>query len=271
MFKKHTLFSHSMTHNYAIKTASDGTKKVLYAQGHSCVVIPSKDEKWTVCVSCQIGCPVGCHFCHTGKLVRNLSCDEILEQVRDATSIIGKMPTSIVFMGMGEPMTNYIQVSQAITKLNQEFGFSYKQITLSTSCVRLELLLDVKYHVALSLHSPFDEVRKTLIPGAMPVAKIVTFANEYSAKRKHGIMIEYALIQGINDRDCDLDKLISLGFSKNTYFNIIQYNSKGVYKASDKLLHFKESILQAGYKCFIRHSRGSDIDAACGMLDNPSQ
>jgi 23S rRNA (adenine2503-C2)-methyltransferase len=253
--------------SFKILVSKDGTKKLLYDKKYICVLIPSKDEKWAVCVSCQIGCPIGCTFCHTGALERNLTAQEIYQQVLDAAQVIGKKPTSVVFMGMGEPMTNFVAVSEAI-ELIHKYGLAYKKITLSTSCVQLEKLLDVPYHVALSLHSPFDTVRKSLVgKTAMPVRKIVSFSQEYSKTRKFGAMIEYALIAGVNDRDEDAQELLSFIWPKNIFFNIIEYNAKDAFLPSQRLEYFKDEIRKKGYKCFIRQSRGFDIEASCGMLD----
>jgi 23S rRNA (adenine2503-C2)-methyltransferase len=170
-------------------------------------------------------------------------------------------------MGMGEPMANFKEVSTAIEMLNKKYGLAYKRITLSTSCVNLDKLLDVKYHVAISLHTPFDDVRKKIIPGAMPIVKIMQFVKKYCDSRKFGVMIEYALMSGVNDRDEDIEALLKLDWPKNVFFNMIQYNDLGEFKRSDKLEYFKDKIRAAGYKCFIRLSRGADIEAACGMLD----
>lgn len=146
----------------------DGTIKLLFPDKYIAVCIPTKDEKWSVCVSCQIGCPIGCTFCYTGSFVRNLTADEIVEQVRQAAKIIGKIPTSIVYMGMGEPMSNWNEVKQSIEHIHSEFKIPYKRITVSTSGINVGKLLDVPFHVALSLHSPFSDVRKKLIPTLYP-------------------------------------------------------------------------------------------------------
>lgn len=250
-----------------IQTSTDGTKRILHDEGYITVLIPSKDEKWCVCVSCQIGCPIGCKFCWTGKLKRNLSQEEIVAQITLAEEILGKTPTSIVFMGMGEPMMNFRAVDPAIHQINKDFGISFKHITLSTSGFYLDKLLDIPYHVALSLHTPFDSVREKLMPQRHTVAELLSFAQDYSSRRKFGIMIQYALMKGVNDRDEDLAELLRLNWPKNVFFNVIEYNNKGEFVKSERLLEFKEALRGGGYKCFIRHSRGADIDAACGMLE----
>jgi 23S rRNA (adenine2503-C2)-methyltransferase len=259
------ILSHA-TAEYKVLTSSDGTKRIQFREGHITVLIPTKDEKWAVCVSCQIGCPIGCTFCHTPKLDRNLTAQEILYQVTLAQSIIGKLPTSVVFMGMGEPMMNFRNVDEA-TRLINKLGISFKRITVSTSGFYLERLLPVPYHVALSLHTPFDEIRKNLMPTTKKISELVKFAHDYSTKRKFGLMIEYALMRGINDRDEDLAELQKINWPKNIFFNFIEYNAKGEFQKSERLVEFKDAMRTCGYKAFIRPSRGADISAACGMLD----
>jgi 23S rRNA (adenine2503-C2)-methyltransferase len=259
---------------YKIQTSSDGTKKLIFDQGHIAVIIPTKDEKNTVCISCQVGCPVGCKFCSTGKLgfKGNLSAEEIFEQAKIAQELIGKKIQSIVFMGMGEPTLNLKNVLEAAEKMHKELLISYNRITISTSCLsNLGLLEDIPFNVALSLHSSFDKTRKELIPGAASLRKILLFTRKYLKKsnNKKYVMVAYSMIRGVNDSEKDLQKLISLKWPKKMLFNLIEFNPAGDFKKSDEKVaeHFKEEIIKAGWKCFIRKSRGSDIEAACGMLD----
>lgn len=259
--------------NYKIEKSADGTVKIIFNEGYIAVTIPTKDDKLSVCVSCQVGCPVGCKFCYSGKtkFKRNLSYEEIVNQVRVAKYISGCEPTSIVFMGMGEPTLNLVNVLEAGEKIHDEFNISYNRITISTSCLKtLDKLVDIKFNIALSLHSPFDVVRKKLIPGAISISKIVKFTKNYLAKgnnKKH-VMIEYSLIKGVNDSEKDLKKLVSLKWPEKMLFNLIEFNDLGELCGSDMktIEHFKEEILKKGWKCFIRGSRGKDISASCGML-----
>lgn len=260
--------------SYKIQTSSDGTKKLIFDKGHIAVIIPTKDEKNTVCISCQVGCPVGCKFCYTGKIgfKCNLSADEIFEQAKIAQEIIGKKIQSIVFMGMGEPTLNIKNVLEAAERIHKELLISYNRITISTSCLKnLGSLENIQFNVALSLHSPFDKVRKELIPGAASLRKILTFTKKYLEKsnNKKYVMIEYSMIKGVNDSEKDLKKLISFKWPKKMLFNLIEFNPSGEFQKSDEeaVEHFKQEIIKAGWKCFIRKSRGSDIEAACGMLD----
>jgi len=258
---------------YKTEKSFDGTIKLNFKEGYIAVIIPTKDNKLSVCVSCQIGCPVGCKFCYSGKIKfqRNLTVEEIVEQIRVAKEVTSSEPTSIVFMGVGEPTLNLKNVLGAGEKIHEEFKISYNRITISTSCLKtLDKLVDIKFNIALSLHSPFDAVRKKLIPGAISVLKIVKFAKDYlvQGNNKKYVMIEYSLIKGVNDSEKDLKKLVSLKWPKKILFNLIEFNDLGEMKGSDTdtLEHFKEEIIRKGWKCFIRGSRGKDISASCGML-----
>jgi 23S rRNA (adenine2503-C2)-methyltransferase len=262
--------------DYKATVASDGTQKLEFSEGYIAVIIPTKDDKYAVCVSCQIGCPVGCKFCYTGKmkLKRNLHADEIFEQVSVAKSIIGKYPNTVVFMGMGEPTLNLGNVLAAAEKIHKEYYLSFQHITISTSCLsNIDTLLNIPYNVALSIHSPFDEVRKKLMPPSIGIKEILAFAQEYCKRHpRKELMVEYALMNGINDRDEDLKELLSLPWPKSTLFNYIQFNDLDEFKRSseERILHFKKETIAAGFKSFVRLSRGKDIKAACGMLDQPN-
>lgn len=256
---------------YTVETASDETRKITFADGYITVVIPMKGSNYTVCVSCQVGCPIGCTFCFTGKFVRNLTSDEIVEQVRISTALMGGVkPHSIVYMGMGEPMTNFVAVEDSLERIHQEFSIAYRRITVSTSGVNVDKLIGKKYNAALSLHTLDPVKRKALIPASLPIPKLLSFAQEYCRDRKYGLMIEYAMIKGENDSDEDLARLLAIDWPKNIYFNLIEYNSNGEFVKSARLQEFRMALLARGWKTFIRLSRGADIDAACGMLDVPS-
>lgn len=279
--------------NYTTQKSRDGTIRINFRGEYIAVVIPTnsdsrkiwhlnkvasesvnKNEKITFCVSCQIGCAVGCKFCYTSKLgfKRNLTADEIFNQVLIAKEVYGKVPTAVVFMGMGEPTLNLGNVLEAGERIHQEFGLSYNKITISTSCLKnIDKLVNSKFNLALSLHSPFDKKRKELMPTSISVRKIVKFANDYvgNSNNKKYIMIEYAMIKGENDSDRDLEKLISLDWPKKTLFNLIEFNDIDNFKASplDRMLVFKDVLIKNGWKCFIRNARGRDIEASCGMLN----
>jgi 23S rRNA (adenine2503-C2)-methyltransferase len=250
---------------------SGNLKKIEFEDKYIAVVIPSKNNKFCVCVSSQAGCPIGCKFCHTKFFERNLSVEEILEQVKVAQELIRQKPSSIVFMGMGEPLLNFENVESAIKKINQIFGVAFDKITISTIGVNIEKyieqLLKAKYNIAISLHSAFENKRKELIPNSISVKELIKYANMISKTKKNGVMIEYCMIKGVNDTEKDLEKLMSFNWEKNTNFNLIEFNECEDMKKSEKMQKFKEEIRKKRYKCFIRESRGKELKSACGMLN----
>jgi len=259
---------------YKLENSKDGTIKINFSEGYSSVIIPTKDEKNSVCVSCQIGCCVGCKFCYSGKkkFKRNLTAEEIIEQVEIAQGIIGKRPQSIVFMGMGEPLLNLDNVLKAAEEIHNKFSVARYRITISTSALKnLNKLSKVNFNLAISLHSPFDSVRKKLIPNTVSINKIVKFVNGFckNHKKRFGIMVAYTLIKNINDSEKDLKKLLSYKWHKRILFNLVEFNDISNFKKSDdKIIEkFKLGIIAKGYKCFIRTARGRDIQASCGMLE----
>ncbi len=286
--------------NYSLEKSSDGTTKILFKGGFHAVLIPQKGKKTTICVSSQVGCAMNCQFCYTAKMgfVRNLSKEEILNQIFAALEIlevdsqnlrtntnskgniyIHDKITAIVFMGMGEPLNNFNNVILSCQELNTNYGYPLKKITVSTSGIihQMEkfLKLDTKMALALSLHSPFQEIRDKIMPlvKQFTIKELVKVCNNYNSKRKDKIMVEYIMMKDLTDREEDLEELINLGFSKMTNINLIPLNGtmdleNKTYGSSSlqRCVEFKEKLRENGYKCFIRHTRGEDIDAACGML-----
>lgn len=261
--------------DYKTTKSSDGTIKIDFKEGYTSVIIPTVNDKYAVCVSSQIGCAVGCKFCYTAKMgfIKNLTSEQIVDQIRKAMAIMEKKPQSVVFMGMGEPTLNLANVLLSAENIHKEFSIAYNRITISTSCLNnISKLLEIPFNVALSLHSPFDSVRKKLMPSTIPISKIVEFAKEYCKRyQRKELMIEYAMMKGINDRDEDVKELMSLEWPKETTFNLIEFNDIDEFKrvSRDRMTEFKKEIIKAGHKSFIRYSRGPDIKAACGMLDAP--
>lgn len=252
-----------------IAISQDRTIKFLY-QGYSSVLIPTKNDKVALCVSSQIGCKVGCVFCYAGNFVKNLSANNIIEQFENACHYLQstekkRLPTSIVFMGMGEPMHNYQAVCEAIEYMHTA-GIAYKKITISTSGQNLQSLLTTKCQVAVSIHTLIEKKRKKLVPQSEALEKIIDFVHEFSKSRKSGVMLEITLIAGVTDTDADIHALLAHAWPKNVHINLIECNPKGRLQYSERMQEIKSRIIQAGYKCFIRLSRGQDIDAACGQL-----
>ncbi len=271
--------------NFLLQKSLDGTIKFSYENGFYSVLIPQKSNKYTLCVSCQIGCNVGCKFCLSGKIKfkQNLKAEEIVMQFEDSQNYLNKKEakiTSLVFMGMGEPMLNLDNVIKSCTEINKIYSLSFSKITISTCGILPKMITfltkKTKIQLALSLHSPFQDIRNQIMPNLKKyeINELVEFSTNYNKTRKNKLMIEYLMIKDLTDRDCDLEKLINLKFSKMTNFNLISLNTDfklndKIYTSSEKnrFLLFKNKLMKSGYKCFIRESRGRDIEASCGMLN----
>ena len=250
------------------------------------VLIPT-DKRITACVSSQVGCSLDCTFCATASLkrMRNLGPDEIYDQVvvidRQGREFFGRPLTNIVFMGMGEPLLNYANVLSAIEKITDPkgLGLSPKRITLSTIGVPklIKKMADdeVRFNLAISLHSAIEEKRSKLMPLAHRSATLADLRESlqyWYAKTGRGVTFEYVIWRGINDTEKDAKALAKFCGAIPTKVNIIQYNpiDNGPYtQASQEAVDMYKSYLESkGIIATIRHSRGQDIDAACGQLAN---
>lgn len=272
--------------SHEVQTAADGTVKTAW-QLHDGEIIESVlipgNQKYTVCVSSQVGCKLGCKFCATGTLgfKRNLTAGEIFEQVVTAkkTAETKGVPLSnIVFMGMGEPLLNYENVMAAIGHLtaNDGLAMSPYRITVSTAGIpeKIKQLADdrVRFNLAISLHSAKEVTRSSL----MPINKAYSLKNIAESLKyfveKTGIRptFEYLLLKDINDRLDDAKALANYCKQFPVKINLIEYNnvegsgfSHSPEKKRDEFVKFLESCNMI---VNIRHSKGKDIDAACGQL-----
>jgi 23S rRNA (adenine2503-C2)-methyltransferase len=273
----------------SLQKSNDGTIKnaVKLHDGFivESVLIPTP-KRTTACVSSQVGCSLDCKFCATSKLkrMRNLNPDEIYDQVvaidRESRLYHGHPLSNIVFMGMGEPLMNYKNVLASIEKITSEegLGMSPKRITLSTSGVpkMIKKLADdeVKFHLAVSLHSAIQEKREQI----MPFAKNFTLEDlkeslEYwYEKTKRRITYEYVVWKGLNDTQEDIEALIRFCSYVPCKVNIIEYNpidDGDFQQASDAAVdNYLHALEKAKVPATVRRSRGKDIDAACGQLAN---
>ena len=266
-----------------IKTqnASDGTIKKLLewddgSKQTETVMIPARG-RMTVCVSSQVGCPVGCTFCASGLggLEGNLDVGQIVEQV---IKLGGKDVTNVVFMGMGEPLANYSAVTRAIRILNAPWGLGIgaRKITISTvglpTAIEKLSTFDIPVTLALSLHAPNDELRKELIPWAKfaSIDDILKACNKYFDATGREITLEYLLIGGVNDRTLDAKELVGLCKTLRCNVNLIRYNEVPELKfnrpKAEQVKRFQETLAKSGVSSHIRSSRGRDIAAACGQL-----
>ena len=249
------------------------------------VLIPTK-SRTTACVSSQVGCSLDCKFCATARLkrMRNLNPDEIYDQVvaidRESQLYHNRPLSNIVFMGMGEPLMNYNNVIKAIDKITSTDGLamSPKRIVVSTSGVpkMIKKMADdeVKFKLAVSLHSAIDEVRTSIMPfnKTFPLGDLREALEYWYEKTKNRITYEYVVWSGINDSKKDVDALIQFCKFAPSKVNLIEYNpiDDGEFQqASPKAIDMYVSMLERNNIIVtVRRSRGKDIDAACGQLAN---
>jgi 23S rRNA (adenine2503-C2)-methyltransferase len=265
-----------------ILNSKDGTTKFLFKTKLDdfieSVLIPI-DGRITACLSSQVGCAMGCVFCNTGDrgFDRNLETWEILAQLIEMIIYSGHKPNNIVFMGMGEPLSNYDNVVKAIKILENKYGFGYspRKITLSTSGYvdKIEQLgKDVNVKLAVSLNAVTDEVRDKIMPinKKYPIKTLIESLKRYPVMKDEEITIAYVLIEGLNDSEEDAKKLVDLLKGLSVKVNLIAYNCWGdkKFKTSpiEKILLFQKVLKSNGIMTFIRDSKGSDILAACGQL-----
>jgi 23S rRNA (adenine2503-C2)-methyltransferase len=296
----------------AEQVSTDGTRKWLIRMPSTgprdrgaeieCVYIPEVD-RGTLCVSSQVGCTLTCTFCHTGtqRLVRNLTCEEIVAQLMVARDRLGDFPnrskpdgafvpndggrfvSNIVFMGMGEPLYNFDGVRDAIDVISDNEGLSLgrRRITVSTSGVVPQigpLGHEMGTMLAISLHAVRDELRNELVPlnKKYPIAELLEACRTYpgvsNAKR---ITFEYVMLKGVNDSDADARELVRLLKGIPAKINLIPFNPwPGTkYECSDwdRIERFSEIVFRAGYASPVRTPRGRDILAACGQLKSETE
>ncbi|MEM6522797.1 MAG: 23S rRNA (adenine(2503)-C(2))-methyltransferase RlmN [Bacteroidota bacterium] len=249
------------------------------------VLIPT-DTRITACISSQVGCSLNCHFCATARLkrMRNLNPDEIYDQVvaikEQSETFFGRPLTNIVFMGMGEPLLNYENVIDSIDKITNPkgLGMSPKRITLSTvgipKMIKKMADDDVKFNLALSLHSAIDETRSRVMPINMksPLKELSDALRYWYYKTKKKVTYEYVVWEGINDGKEDAEALVKFCKIIPAKVNLIEYNpidDEIFQQAGDKAIDQYVTLLeQNDIVVNVRRSRGKDIDAACGQLAN---
>jgi 23S rRNA (adenine2503-C2)-methyltransferase len=278
-------FSMSEPECAVVSRSSDGTVKHLWrlADGElvESVLIPT-EERLTLCISSQAGCGMGCTFCATGfgGLRRNLSAGEIASQYRASLRWalqqgLGRI-SNVVFMGMGEPLANRRALFPALTILNQGYQLGARRITVSTVGVVpgiLELARrPEQFRLALSLHAPDSELRRTLVPleARYPLPEVVGALRAFDAAGGKRITLEYTLIQKVNDHPELARELAELAYDLKAFVNLIPFNPIP-YKdwrpsAPDRIRAFAAILEERGVSLAVREPRGRDIDAACGQL-----
>jgi len=245
------------------------------------MVLLNDDERYTLCISSQIGCPVGCKFCATGNIgyKRNLELDEILFQFLYAEKLLeqkGKKISNIVFMGMGEPLLNYENVVKSIEILRDEKGrnLSHRRITISTVGIpdKIRKLSSdgVKVKLFFSLHAGNEIDRKKIIPHTAKLEDIIKSLEAYRDDSEKRVSIEYTMIKEINDNDKNLEDLINIAKRLGNFVNLIEYNpiDKLDYQPSarSRIRYFKSILEKNNIETAIRFRRGQEINGACGQL-----
>ncbi|WP_416667167.1 23S rRNA (adenine(2503)-C(2))-methyltransferase RlmN [Egbenema bharatensis] len=239
--------------------------------------LPSLD-RLTVCVSSQVGCPMGCDFCATGKggYLRNLAIHEIVDQVLTVQEDFGQRVSNVVFMGMGEPLLNLDQVLGAVRSLNQDVGIGQRLITVSTVGIpgRIRRFAEHKLQVtlAVSLHASNQPTREQLIPSARqyPLEALLDECREYVQITGRRVTFEYILLAGLNDEPDHAAELAHHLRGFQTHVNLIPYNpiQEVDYQRPDRhrIQTFTDMLKQHNIAVSVRYSRGLDADAACGQL-----
>jgi 23S rRNA (adenine2503-C2)-methyltransferase len=266
-----------------VSRATDGTRKYLFKthDGHliETVMIPERDRR-TVCISTQVGCPMACSFCATGLLgiKRSLKAREISEQVFvTARDVAPERITNVVVMGMGEPMLNYKELMLALRVLNDAkgFGLAARHIAVSTSGLveKIRRFADEpeQFHLAISLHTPFEEERKELMPVASrhPIPELMNAARYYVEKTRRKLFFEYTLLAGVNDQPRHVEALSDLLDHPLYHLNLLRFNWTDTGFAATPKREAKGFLRHGrdlGLSATLRPSRGEDIDAACGQL-----
>jgi len=263
-----------------VQESVDGTKKYLFgsAQGKyiETAMIP-ENERITVCVSSQVGCKMGCLFCMTGKqgFQGQLTAGEIVNQVRSIEEA-GRV-SNIVYMGMGEPFDNLDEVLKSLEILTSPWGYamSPRRITVSTIGIipaMRTFLEKSEAHLAISLHTPFDEERRQLMPVQVvyPIAAVLEEVRKWDFRHQRRVSFEYILFSGVNDTPRHVRELSRLLGGLSCRINLIRFHPiPGTpLRGSDEetLAAFKDMLNERGILTTIRASRGLDIYAACGLL-----
>lgn len=251
-----------------------------------CVVIPSSGknaERFTACISSQVGCPVSCTFCASGigDYFSNLTAGQIVEQVwllNQKLAANGKHITNVVFMGMGEPLANYKAVVKAVRIINSEkcLNIGQRKITVSTvgipTAIKRLAEEQLQITLALSLHAPNDELRRQLIPWAQHFSlnDILQACRYYFQCTGREVTLEYLLLRGVNDNKQQARELAKLAHSLRSNVNLIQYNEVPELDyqrpIDTEVIQFKKILLAEGVNTHVRASKGRDITAACGQL-----
>jgi 23S rRNA (adenine2503-C2)-methyltransferase len=262
-----------------VQTSTDGTRKYLFKaeKGFVEAAFIPEQKRNTLCVSSQVGCKMRCLFCMTGKqgLQGQLTTNQILNQVRSIDE--QDKLTNIVYMGMGEPLDNLDEVMKSLEVLTAEWGYGWspKRITVSTIGLVPEMnrfMNESNCHLAVSLHSPFEAERRSLMPIShkYSIKNILDEIKSHDLGRQRRISFEYIVFKGMNDTPKHVKELARILNGIRCRINLIRFHEipNTPLESTDekRLLEFQEALMAKGLTTTIRASRGQDIDAACGLL-----
>lgn len=273
-------YEFGLTQYTKVQESIDGTKKYLFPTVQNKFVetamIPDRDRK-TVCVSSQVGCKMGCLFCFTAKqgFQGQLSAAEIINQIRSIDEV--NEVSNIVYMGMGEPFDNLDNVLKSLEVLTSEWGMamSPRRITVSTIGVTpamKEFLERSNCHLAVSLHTPFDEERRNLMPiqNVYPIEEVVKEIRKFDFTGQRRVSFEYIMFDGVNDTQKHVKEMSRLLSGLQCRVNLIRFHAIPdtplTGSPDDKILEFRNALTAKGVFTTVRASRGQDIQAACGLL-----
>jgi len=280
--KKHARIS-SLTVRKILES-EDGTKKILFMLEDGALVesvLIREKNHWTLCVSTQVGCKMGCAFCLTGAFgfTRHLEAAEIAGQIGTVRFALpeGKDIKSIVMMGMGEPLDNYANMVRAVGIISDEMGLRISQRRITVSTCGLAPMIrrlgkDTQVNLAVSLNAADDETRNRLMPvnRKYPLDALIDACIHYEMPRRRRITFEYILMAGVNDSDTDARKLARLLKDVRCKFNLIPFNefpgTPFKRPSEERIDSFRNILIAHRYTTMTRTSKGSDILAACGQL-----
>lgn len=276
---------HSLQPLCTQKDPADGTLKFLFAltDGEKIeTVLLEEETRATLCLSTQVGCAIGCPFCASGLLglKRSLTPGEIVDQLLQVLRLRGDEPpiTNLVLMGMGEPLANYQATLEALALFQYEKGLAFgpRKLVLSTSglapMIRRLAQEEVRLKLAISLHSPRDEVRDFLVPinRKYPLEELLSACSFYQRQKKLPMTFEYAMIDGLNDSRADADLLASCCRRVGAKVHLFPFNTfpSSPFKPSamERIYQFQERLRSKKVLAFVRQPRGAHIAAACGQL-----
>lgn len=263
-----------------VQTSLDGTKKYLFPTNNKRFIeaayIPD-DDRATLCVSSQVGCKMGCLFCMTGKqgFQSQLTAGEIVNQISSLPE--RDKLTNIVYMGMGEPFDNLEGVMKSLEILTSDWGLGMgaRRITVSTIGMipaMKQFIENSECHLAVSMHTPFHDERKKLMPieNVYPIAQVIALLRDYDFGKQRRISFEYIMFKGINDTPRHVKEIARLLNGLRCRINLIRFHPipDTPLQSSDEITiqQFREALVKKGIRTTVRASRGQDIFAACGLL-----